>query len=90
MAESFSAPGNNLKEQREEVLGWAKQQLADFAKSELKVQLSAKTIERVERNRGGLRPSYFYADITERECSAGEKSEASADYPQGSIPHASA
>jgi hypothetical protein len=49
MAESFSAPDNTLKKQREEILGWAKQQLADFARS-LNIQLSAKTIERVERH----------------------------------------
>jgi hypothetical protein len=49
MAESYTAPNNTLKQQREEVLGWAKQQLADFAKS-LDIQLSAKTIERVERH----------------------------------------
>ena len=39
-------------------MGWAKQQLSEFAKSELKIQLSAKTIQRVERNTG------YFARIT--------------------------
>jgi hypothetical protein len=54
MPESFSASNNNVRIQREEVLGWTKQQLADFAKSKVGVQLSSKTIERVERGEGNF------------------------------------
>ena len=48
---SFSAPRNNLKQQREDGLGWTMQQLADFARRN-NIQLSTKTLGRVESGSG--------------------------------------
>lgn len=57
MRTKFSAPNNHLRENREDVLGWTQDRLAQAAK-ELGHQLSARTISRLEDG------SQYYARTT--------------------------
>jgi hypothetical protein len=50
---SFYAPNNHLTKERETVLGWTIQQLADFGKAR-NIPLSTKTIGRVESGKGAF------------------------------------
>jgi hypothetical protein len=76
-----------LKVQREEILGWAKQQLAEFAKSDVKIQLSAKTIERVERNTGYFAPHNLHENLAGRQCRAGQTTSIATPDTAGSLSH---